>query len=76
MSKRGVQLLEEALALPASERAEMADQLLHSLEPTTQEEIDRLWALEVEDRLEAFDRGDLPSIPAVRVFGDRKRSQS
>jgi nicotinamide mononucleotide adenylyltransferase len=76
MSKRGSQLLEEALSLSASERAEMADQLLRSLEPPTQDEIDKLWVSEVEDRLEAFDRGDLRSASAARVFNSAKRSDS
>jgi hypothetical protein len=75
MSRRGNQLLEEALTLPPSERAEIADRLLRSLEPPAPDEIARLWASESEDRLEAYDRGDLHSIPA-RVFGDSKRSHS
>jgi putative addiction module component (TIGR02574 family) len=76
MSKRGSQVLEEALALPPSDRAEIADRLLSSLEPPTQEEIDKLWASESEERIEAYDRGDFHSIPAGRVFIDGKRSDS
>jgi len=68
MSKRGSQLLEEALALPPSERAQIADRLLRSLEPSAQDEIDKLWASESEERLEAYDRGDLHSIPAFTTF--------
>lgn len=76
MSKRGNQLLEEALALPPDERAEVADRLLTSLETPDHREIDELWASEAEDRLEAFDRGDLRSVPAAEVFGHLKRSDS
>jgi hypothetical protein len=76
MSKRGSQLLEDALSLPPSERAEIADRLLRSLHPSTQDEIDKLWASEAEDRLKAFERGDVRSIPAARVFSDGKRSDS
>ncbi len=76
MSKRGSQLLDEALALPPSERAERADRLLRSLEPSTQDEVDTLWAVESEDRLETYDRGDLHSIPAAGLFSDGKRFDS
>jgi Putative addiction module component len=76
MSRRGSQLLEEALTLPPSERTEIADGFLRSLESSTQDEIDKLWASESEDRLEAYDRGDLHCIPAARVFSDGNRSDS
>jgi putative addiction module component (TIGR02574 family) len=74
MSKRGSQLLEEALALAPSERAEIADRLLSSLEPPAQEEIDKLWAAESEERLDAYDRGDFHSIPSQRVFSVSRRA--
>lgn len=74
MSKHSSQVLEEALSLPPGERAEVADRLLTSLEPPARAEIDELWASEVEDRLEAFDRGRLRSVPAAEVFRDIKRS--
>jgi hypothetical protein len=76
MSRHSSELLEEALSLPASERAEIADQLLRSLQPATQSEIDKLWASEAEERLEAFERGDLRSVPAAKVFNDAKRNDS
>ncbi|MGH9447767.1 MAG: addiction module protein [Terriglobia bacterium] len=73
MSKRGSQLLDEALALPPSERAEIAGRLLRSLEPSTQDEIDKLWALESEGRLDPYNRGDIHSIPAARLRSSQAR---
>ena len=68
MSSRGTQVLKEALSLPAAERAEIAERLLSSLDPPSQEGIDELWGKEAEWRLDAFDRGEIKAIPAKQVF--------
>lgn len=75
MSELAEKLIEQALDLPADERAELAERLLSSLEPQLSE-IDRLWAREAEDRIDAYERGDTEAIPAEDVFSaikDRKR---
>lgn len=68
MSSRGTQVLKEALSLPPAERAEIAERLLSSLDPPSQEGIDALWGKEAEERLDAFDRGEIKAIPAKEVF--------
>jgi putative addiction module component (TIGR02574 family) len=68
MSSRGTQVLKEALSLPAAERAEIAERLLSSLDPPSQVGIDALWGKEAEERLDAFDRGEIKAIPAKEVF--------
>lgn len=60
-------LIEEALSLPPDERAAVAERLLSSLEPELSQ-IDQLWAAEAEDRLNAYDRGEIEAIPADEVF--------
>ena len=62
MSKRGAEVLEEALSLPPGERAELADRLLTSLDSSPGGRIDALWAAEAEDRLEAFERGEIKAV--------------
>ena len=52
MSKRGAQVLEEALSLPPEERAELIDRLQSSLDLPSHKKIDELWAQEAEDRTE------------------------
>lgn len=47
-----------ALALPPESRAKLVDTLLRSLE-SQQEEIAEAWADEAEDRLAAYDRGEI-----------------
>ena len=68
MSKRGTEVLEEALSLPPVERAELAERLLTSLDASPDRRIDELWAQEAEDRLEAFERGEIKAVPAKEVF--------
>jgi len=68
VSSRGTQVLKEALSLPPAERAEIAEHLLSSLDPPSQEGIDALWGKEAEDRLDAFDRGEIKAIPGKEVF--------
>ena len=43
-------------------------QLLESLDDPNQKEIDRLWADEVENRIDAYERGELKVIPGEEVF--------
>jgi putative addiction module component (TIGR02574 family) len=68
MSERGVQVLEEALSLPPRERAELVERLLSSLDSPSQQRIDQLWAEEAESRVDAFERGQIQSVPAQEVF--------
>ena len=71
MSKLGKELMAVALKLPASERAVLADELLHSLDKTDPA-IDALWAKEAEDRLAAYDRGEVEAIDADAVLAEMR----
>jgi putative addiction module component (TIGR02574 family) len=68
MSKTGAQLLQQALALPPEERAELVDRLLTSLDSPPNRQIDELWAKEAEDRLDAFEKGEMKTVPAKQAF--------
>ena len=68
MSTKGAQLLEEALNLPPEERAQLADRLLTSLEVPSKDRIDELWAEEAEDRLDAYERGEIKAVSASGAF--------
>lgn len=66
------QIEDRARALSAEERAKLAEAMLESLQaPLT--DIEAAWAEEVERRVEAFDRGELPSYPAEDVFAEAHR---
>jgi putative addiction module component (TIGR02574 family) len=70
MSDRGAQILKDALALPPTERVALAERLLASLDAPAREHIDVLWGEEAEDRLDAFERGEIPTIAAKDVFDE------
>jgi putative addiction module component (TIGR02574 family) len=72
MSKNGAQVLEKALALPPDERAELAGQLLSSLDAERQAKIDELWTEEAEDRIDAFERGEIRAVSAKEAFETNK----
>ena len=38
------------------------------MEATERNEIDEAWAIEAEDRIDAFERGEIAAIPAEEVF--------
>ena len=67
MTTQAAQILEAALALPESERAAVAEELFASLRHTDPR-IDELWAREAEDRLAAYEAGEMEAIPAEQVF--------
>jgi putative addiction module component (TIGR02574 family) len=61
------QILHDALALPAIERASIVESLLSSLD-RPDPRVDALWADEAEDRLAAFRDGTLRAASAEDVF--------
>lgn len=69
-------LLNEAMSLPVELRAQLADELLKSLNPA-QAEIDKLWAAEAEKRVAEIEAGQAELIPGEEVFAKlhKRRSQ-
>jgi len=62
------EILKEALALKPVERTGLVDELLSSLDaPDT--EIDGLWKREAEDRIDAFERGEIKAVSLRAVLG-------
>ena len=68
-------LLEEALKLPPVERAELVESLLSSFEFRSRKTTDALWAQESEERIDAFDRGEIAAIPAEQVFAEIEKQK-
>ncbi len=72
MSASLKQIEEQARALDAEERAKLAESLLESLHSTSAE-IEKAWSEEIEDRVAAFDRGEIPAYAAEDVFAEARR---
>lgn len=72
MSEQSQHILEEVMELSPAERAELAEKILESFELPARKEIDELWAIESEERIDAYKRGNIEAIPAEEVFKDIK----
>jgi putative addiction module component (TIGR02574 family) len=59
MTIAAYQVLQDALGLAPSERAELIDALLHSFDPSPDQERGDAWRAEAESRIAAFGTGQL-----------------
>ena len=66
MSKTN-KILKEAMALRPVEKAKLVDQLIAILNEPDRD-IDKLWAEEAEDRIDAYDRGEIKAISLKEVL--------
>ena len=66
------QLLKDALSMPESERIALVERLLSSLDFPDRKEIDISWGRESEERIQAFERGEISSSAAEDVFDDAR----
>jgi putative addiction module component (TIGR02574 family) len=62
------ELREAAMKLSTEEKVQLADELLASIDPAEQAEIDASWAEEIERRIKLIDEGKSESIPAEELF--------
>jgi putative addiction module component (TIGR02574 family) len=75
MNTQSQHILQSALALPESERAEIAASLIRSLDTETDEGVDGAWAAEVQRRVESIDRGEVTLIPWDDVMREMRERQ-
>lgn len=73
MTNSANMILNQALELSASERANVAEKLLFSLDKPDAK-IDVLWAREADSRVEAYNKGEIEGIPAEKVFAKYRRT--
>jgi len=62
------QVLKNAIDLPPVERAELVEKILSSFDCPSRQEIDALWMKEAEERIDAYDRGEITATSASEVF--------
>jgi putative addiction module component (TIGR02574 family) len=62
MTQEAHELLQKALALPESERAELAGSLISSLDTTVDPDVDAAWQNEVAHRLEEVQSGKVKTV--------------
>ncbi len=73
MSDTLEELERQARLLSAEERARLAEMLLESLQDAPLAEIEAAWDREIEERVAAYDRGELQTYPAEEVFAEARR---
>lgn len=61
MNQHVKRLTDEASQLPAADRVELVEGILHSLD-ATDPRLDQIWADEAKDRLAAYRRGEIASV--------------
>jgi len=68
MTTQAEQVLDGALHLAPVERAELVERILASFTFPSRSDIDAAWSREAEERIDAYEAGQLPSTPAMQVF--------
>lgn len=76
MSTSAEKVLQDALNLPPQDRAEVLERLLATFQEAPDPELDKLWGQEAEDRLAAYDRGELGGVSAEEVFTRIERQRA
>ncbi len=74
MSELLSELEQQARSLSPDDRARLAELLLESLQGTPLPEVEAAWNREIEERVAAYDRGELPAVPAEDVFAEARRN--
>jgi len=64
----------DALLLKSKEKAILVDKLLYILD-NSDEQLDKLWAKESEERIRAYEAGELKEIPLNEVLAKYNRSE-
>ena len=73
MSLTLAELEQYARALPAEDRARLAETLLESLHEASPSDVAEAWEREIEARVAAYDRGESETFAAEDVFGEVRR---
>jgi len=68
MTATAQSVLNDALALPPIERAELIHRLFQSFDVSLDKRVETAWAKEIESRIEAYDKGLLTASPAEDVL--------
>lgn len=76
MTQKSQVLLEEALKLTAHERAEVAEQLIASLDEVPDTDVEQAWQEEVQRRLGQIERGEVKLVDSDTVITELRKKKS
>jgi len=66
------QIKKEAMQLSSTERAQLAENLLKSLDNEEDPDAERLWVAEAEARYQEYKEGKVKTKPSEQVFKDTR----
>jgi putative addiction module component (TIGR02574 family) len=67
------ELAEQARSLAPEERSRLVELLLESLQESPLAEVEAAWAMEIERRVAAYQRGEVETFAAEDVFAEARR---
>ena len=70
MTKTFTKIEKEALKLTPTERAKLMLRLVESLDEKVDSDAEKLWAKEIDKRLDLDDQGKLKYVPAKKVLSE------
>lgn len=73
MTDHVAELAEQVKALPVEDRSRLVDLVLESMHESTLAEVEAAWDAEVEERLAAYDRGEVVALDGEEVFARARR---
>jgi len=76
MSPQAHEVLAQALKLPPLEKVELVERILDTFVLPDRKAIDERWAAEAEDRIGAYDRGEVAARSAMDVFARIERGEA
>jgi len=63
MTDKTQTILEQAMKLSPNERAEVAEELIASLDEITDVDVEKAWQEEIQRRIQQIDSGEVKTIP-------------
>ena len=76
MTQKSQVVLEEALKLSSNERAEVAEQLIASLDEAPDTGVEQAWQEEVQRRLGQIERGEVELIDSDTVMAELRNKHA
>lgn len=67
------ELSKKAQSLTVEERAQLAQELLESVERDADPDVEAAWEAQIADRIAKYERGDAKLVPAEEVFAAARR---
>jgi putative addiction module component (TIGR02574 family) len=67
MTDKSQAIVEQALKLSPTERAEVAEKLIVSLDEVPDADVEQAWQEEIQKRLQQIERGEVKTIPWEEV---------